>query len=643
VRVSIGYGAVGFVALQAAEIVLPAFLPGFEADAALRVVVVAFLVLFPVVVALAWVYEITPQGIRAMEALDAEAGRPPTGSLLPRVALLVFTVLAAGSAGLWWYRTDSAAVDARAAARGSRATPFVSAATTDASGPIRSLAVLPLEDYSPVGDGDGAYFAAGMHEALISQLSQLGTVRVISRTSTEGYQTAGKSLPQVGAELGVDAIVEGSVLRADGRVRITVQLIHAASDSHLWAQDYERDLEDIIALQGEVARAIAGEIDSRIAGEDEARVTEDRIAANEPAGESESMSRADGDESKSVVPPELQDFVMRGRFALRDPEQPGALEAERFFQEALSMDSTFSPALTGLAGAHLVRGLEIEGPEALEELHAARLFATRAVAGDSVSIEAREVLASTEEALAEFVDRMAEGVVPGGRDVRFEGDSVVVYVARGDTSRFSIRGAPFASATEMGRFIQSELGSSRREGRDANDEVRAIGRLEMTGRQDEALLRSRQALERFPEEARLWDVVERLSVSTGALDAVVALRQDRAESLGESTGPGTDELAGRIESEGVAGYWEWKLDDLEAREDMGSPVSPVDRAAAYSAVGQAEPALALLEAALEARDPRLSSLRADPVWDPLRPEPRFQALLRALVTRSRPPRPGGPG
>ena len=644
VRVSLAYGAVGFVALQAAEIVLPAFLSGFEADAALRVVVVAFLVLFPMVVALAWVYEITPQGIRAMEALDAEAGRPPSGSIVPRVALLILTVLASGSAGLWWYRTDVAAVEDRLSARAARTTPFVSAATTDPSGPIRSLAVLPLEDFSPAADDD-AYFAAGMHEALISQLSQLGTVRVISRTSTEGYQTTGKSAPQVGAELGVDAIVEGSVLRADGRVRITVQLIHAASDSHLWAQNYERDLQDIIGLQGEVARAIAGEIDSRIAGAAEDRVAEDRVAEGSAPEVRPSSGQDAQPVERSVVPvvqPAVQDFVMRGRFALRDSAQPGALEAERYFQEALSLDSTFAPALTGLAGTHLVRGLQIEGPRALEELHTARLFAERAVAGDSESIEAREVLASTEEALKELVDRMGEMAAAQGREFRVEGDSVVVYVARGDTGRFSIRGAPFASATEMGRFVQSELGSSRREGRDANDEVRSVARLDMAGRQDEALARAREALVRFPDEAWLWDAAERLSVSTGALDQVVALRMDRAAALGPSTGPGEQALARRIEAEGVAGYWDWKMEEFGAIEAVGGRVSPVDRAAAYSAMGQVDPALTLLETALEARDPRLGSLRADPVWDPLRPDPRFQALLSALATRSRPPRPGSP-
>ncbi len=620
VRVAIAYGAVGFVALQAAEIVLPAFLPGFEADAALRVVVVAFLVLFPIVVALAWVYEITPQGVRAMEALDAEAGRPPTGSLVPRLALLGFTVLAAGSAGMWWYRTDAAALEQMEQRRAARSSPFVAAATTDASGPIRSLAVLPLEDYSD--EAEGAYFAAGMHEALISQLSQLGSFRVISRTSTEGYRTEGKSLPQIGSELGVDAIVEGSVLRADGRVRITVQLIHAASDSHLWASDYERELEDVIGLQREVATAIASEIDSQL-GDD---------TAPAPSEVAEAVSV----ESAAPVAPEVQDFVMRGRFALRGAGDSAADEAERYFEEALSLDSTFVPALTGLAGARLVHGLEIEGPEALRELSEARAIAARAVAADSASVEAQEILVSTEEALAEFAVRIAQASEAQGGVVRVDGDSVVV-LALGDTARLSVRGDFLSSATELGRFVQTEL-ASRRSGRTSEeDELRSIGRLELAGRQDQALARALAAVERFPESGRLWDAAERLSVSTGGLGEVVGLRRDRVDALGAEAGPDLDGLEARVDAEGVEGYWRWKIEELDAREQAGLPVSLVDRAAAHSAIGNVDPAIDLLEESLQQRDPRLISLRTDPVWDPLRSHERFQGLLRSLSPRGRRP------
>ena len=284
-KVAVAYGAVGFVLLQMAEIVLPAFLPGFEADAALRVVVVAFLLLCPVVVALAWVYEITPQGVRSMETLDAQAGRTPMGGLLPRVAFLVLTALLASTAGLWWYRTDAAALAAAEVQRAQRFASFASTsragAAAPATGSIGSVAVLPLDDFS-MSDGDlGARFAAGMHEVLISDLSQLGSLRVTSRTSTEAYSREGRSVRQIGADLGVDAVIEGSVLEANGRVRIVVQLIDVASDTHLWAADFESDLTDVIALQRDVSTEVAAAVQEVLAvGAIEAvRVAESEYAA----------------------------------------------------------------------------------------------------------------------------------------------------------------------------------------------------------------------------------------------------------------------------------------------------------------------------------------------------------------------------
>jgi TolB-like protein len=124
---------------------------------------------------------------------------------------------------------------------------------------IESLAVLPLENLS--GDAAQDYFADAMTDELITELAKLSRLRVISRTSVMQYKGVRKPLPEIARELNVEAIIEGSAWRAGRRVRITAQLIHAASDSHLWAESYERDLRDVIALQREVARAIAQEVD----------------------------------------------------------------------------------------------------------------------------------------------------------------------------------------------------------------------------------------------------------------------------------------------------------------------------------------------------------------------------------------------
>ena len=139
---------------------------------------------------------------------------------------------------------------------------------------MRSLAVLPLENLSPGPDDD--FFADGMTDALITTLAQIRALRVISRTSVMRYKGARQPLPEIAQALNVDAIVEGTVLRSQGRVRIAAQLIHAASDTHLWAKQYESDLRDVLALQSDVARAIADEIQMQLSPQERSRLARSR-------------------------------------------------------------------------------------------------------------------------------------------------------------------------------------------------------------------------------------------------------------------------------------------------------------------------------------------------------------------------------
>jgi serine/threonine protein kinase len=148
---------------------------------------------------------------------------------------------------------NRARVDATA-----RAAPPAATADARAGGRIRALAVLPFENRS--GDPEQEFFADGMTDALITDLAQIGALRVISRTSAMRFKGTRSSLPQIARELNVDAVVEGSALRAGNQVRISVQLVDAASDSSLWAKSYDRDLADVLSLQREVTRAIAEEI-----------------------------------------------------------------------------------------------------------------------------------------------------------------------------------------------------------------------------------------------------------------------------------------------------------------------------------------------------------------------------------------------
>ena len=200
---------------------------------------------------------------------------------------------------------------------------------TQQAGPpkIQSLAVLPLENLS--GDPEQEYFADGMTEELITNLAKISALKVISRTSMMQYKGTKKPLPQIAKELNVDALIEGSVLREGGQVRITAQLIQASTDQHLWAESYQRDLRGVLALQGEIASAIA-----------------DKVRAAVTPQESERLKAA------RQVDPEVYDQTLKAKamleYAMGDEQFRQAIE---LFQKAVARDPTYAPAWAGLGEA----------------------------------------------------------------------------------------------------------------------------------------------------------------------------------------------------------------------------------------------------------------------------------------------------
>jgi len=209
---------------------------------------------------------------------------------------------------------------------------------------IESIAVLPLENLS--GDPEQDYFADGMTEALISDLAQISALRVISRTSVMQYKGARKPLPEIARELNVDAVVEGSVQRAGDRVRITAQLIHAPTDKHLWAQSYERDLRDVLALQSEVARAIAAEVRVKLTPQEENSLA-----------------------STVAVRPEAYEAYLQGKFYFRrhEREKERIDSAIQMFERASTLDPQFALAQAALADAYITKFFSQDPNPAWEE------------------------------------------------------------------------------------------------------------------------------------------------------------------------------------------------------------------------------------------------------------------------------------
>jgi len=238
-RVAVAYIVVAGGTIQIASAVFPAWeLPSW----ALRLVIVLLLIGFPISLILAWALEVTPEGIRSTPQTPAAPRRKRN-----LIALLAIGVVVSAAAGFFLL-------------------PRASARKLD-----KSIAVLPFENFSD--DKENAYFADGIQDDILTNLSKISDLKVISRTSVMGYRGKEKNVREIGKALGVSTILEGSVRKAGNRVRLNVQLIDARNDEHIWAQDYDRDLTDVFAIQTDLAQKIAHELRARLSPSEKAQMT----------------------------------------------------------------------------------------------------------------------------------------------------------------------------------------------------------------------------------------------------------------------------------------------------------------------------------------------------------------------------------
>ena len=268
-----------------------------------------------------------PDGKEALGSpLDGVSGA--SGSTVAEESALAFASKAPSrSRRLWLASATASLVLAAALAAWSWRDSLKRIVSPRPSPVIRSLAVLPLENLT--GDASQEYFADSMTDALITDLAQIGALRVISRTSIMRYKGMRKPLPEIARELGVDGIVEGTVVRSASRIRITSQLIYAPSDQHLWARSYESDLSDIVTLQGEVAQAIAGQVRAALTPEERSHLAK-----------------------RPTDSPEAYQLYLRGRYSWNQRTPRGVKKSIDFFQQAVEKDPNFALAYAGLADAY---------------------------------------------------------------------------------------------------------------------------------------------------------------------------------------------------------------------------------------------------------------------------------------------------
>ncbi len=328
-RVAVAYVIAAGGIIQLASAVFPAWeLPNW----ALRLTVVLLLVGFPLALVLAWAFDVTPQGIQTTPTLPLDSGLGSGHRHRRRNILLLIAsgVLASAIAG------------------------FFLLPRADATKMEKSIAVLPFENYS--GQPENAYFADGIQDDILTSLSKIGDLKVISRTSVMGYRGKEINVRQIGKELGVSAILEGSVRREGNRVRVNVQLINAANDEHIWAEEYDRDLTDVFAIQTALAQKIANELQAHLSPTEEEHIT------HKPT--------ENGEAYLAFVEAHNLNASLENREKLK--------QAQQLYERAIQLDPNFVLALANLSILHSWIYHTFEPTQAEHER--AREYADRALA-----------------------------------------------------------------------------------------------------------------------------------------------------------------------------------------------------------------------------------------------------------------------
>ena len=453
---------------------------------------------------------------------------------------------------------------------------------------IESIAVLPLENLS--GNPAQEYFSDGMTDELIGEIARIGSLRVISRTSIMQYKGgARKPLPVIARELNVDAIVEGTVAQSGQKVRITAQLIRARDDRHLWSEKYERDLADVLALQGDVARAIASQIRIKLTAGEQTSLTPTR-----------------------KVNPEAYDAFLKGNFFLHQGIR-GTGKSIELFKRAIELDPLQAEAHAGLAQALCFAGIFGLRPSA-ETFPEARVAALKALELDESNAGAHNALADVKKGY---------DWDPAGAEVEYR------RALQLNPSHLLTRWWYAECLTRMGRYDEAIAESDRALALDpvspGTFTVRAM-LFFRARRYDEAIRDSQQALDLDPDfiNAFWWQGMS----YAGKRDFKKSIAcLTRAVSMND--GPLFRALLGHVY--GRAGERAKALGMLGEVATLAKQryVSPVDFAVVYAGLGDADSTFLWLEKAYQSRATRVGEL-GSMYFDGLRADPRYADLMRRL-------------
>lgn len=445
--------------------------------------------------------------------------------------------------------------------------------------PIRSIAVLPLANYS--GDPKEDYFADGMTESLIAELGQISSLRVISRTSSMTYKGTKETIPEIAHELSVGAIVEGSVEREGNRVRITIQLIDARKDQHLWAHTYDRDLTDVFALQSEVAQAISNHIRAELTPTESARL-------NHP----------------QHVNPEAMDLYLRGmeRFNGKDPKN-----AIAFLQQAIAKAPDFAAAHVGLAKAYGWAGEAGRMPYG-EAFSKQQEEAAKAIQLGDTSPEPHLELAhaalerNLDWATCEREIQRALAINPNSTAARWMNADYLMRTGQEDEA---INEATIASQLDP---VSASSFTNR-------------AFIKYFARHYDAALDDMKQAAKLPHDPKQLDfALADIYVEKGRY-------KEAADLFAGFTGPHALGHLGNIYArEGKVREAQAIIEEMK-QEIEKTGIGRYEIALIYAGLGDKDNAFKWLQVAFQTRDKGITFIKADPCLDPLRSDPRFNNLI----------------
>ena len=570
-KVAVAYVVVGWALAQGIAQVFPVFdIPNWV----VRVIVVLIVIGFPIALVLAWAFELTPEGLKRTEAADAAKQHSRN-----RVWIYVVIIAGALSVGLFFLGRYTA--------------------LNVANLPAKSIAVLPFENLS--SDPDNAYFTEGIQDEILARLAKIADLKVISRASTQRYKSSPDDLPEIAKRLGVSNILEGSVQKTADRVRVTVQLINAATDAHLWGETYDRNLTDVFAAESDIARAIATTLQAKLTGSEQHALT-----------------------ARPTENTEAHQLYLRGRYFWNKRTGADLKKSIDYFNQAIAKDPNYALAYAGLADAYVLLSAYAEASPK-DSLPQAKAAAAKALELDSTLGEAHASLA---QALLAYDLNFAEATREFRRAIELNPNYATAHHWYGESvlgplGKFEEAIAEARRALELDPLsviINADFGSA----------------LTNARRYDQAIEQLRKTVEMDPGFYYAhWTLGNALELKGFNEEAIAEYR--KAIALNDDPLP--QALLGHLYAK--LGRKDEALAILKQLRELRESskeryVSPYNLALIHIGLGQKNEAIQLLEETYEERDGyNIVFIKVEVLLDPLRGDPRFEALVQKVFGETR--------